>query len=292
MTEFMLSLHNLLQHFTNHYLRLDNLDLLTSNWTELNWTELNWTELNWTQSQSQSYVTTDGQSASLFWCQAPIWGLRPDFYYCQTVAGLLLFGALSDERTGLPFTIAAGPRQRSHSWVWVSGDSWPYFTLSDSRPLEPGGPGPRIYISQEQGDTVIPPGTGFPFRRLLLLAGLRRRSSSELKVKVTLRLTVIQSVSLGFEHHLGLIARYLSLFHSYGPVFFGSPSLTRGQVCLLHMLLALTSLVFLGSESLWTRDHTLLSQIWDFPLRLNWTDLGFPLYRLRVDSTENTSIAQ
>jgi hypothetical protein len=27
------------------------------------------------QSQSQSYVTTDGQSASLSWCQAPIWGL-------------------------------------------------------------------------------------------------------------------------------------------------------------------------------------------------------------------------
>jgi hypothetical protein len=24
---------------------------------------------------------------SLSWCQAPIWGLRPQFYYCQTVAG-------------------------------------------------------------------------------------------------------------------------------------------------------------------------------------------------------------
>jgi hypothetical protein len=45
--------------------------------------------------------------------QAPIWGLRPDFYYCQTVADLLLWGALSDERTGLSFTIAAGLRQRS-----------------------------------------------------------------------------------------------------------------------------------------------------------------------------------
>jgi hypothetical protein len=33
------------------------------------------------QSQSQSYVTTDGQSASLSWCQAPIWGLRPDFFF-------------------------------------------------------------------------------------------------------------------------------------------------------------------------------------------------------------------
>jgi hypothetical protein len=40
---------------------------------------------------------------------------------------------------------------------------------------QPGRPGPRIYIPQEQDDPVISPGTGFPFRRLLQLAGLRRR---------------------------------------------------------------------------------------------------------------------
>jgi hypothetical protein len=34
--------------------------------------------------------------------------LRPDLYYCQTVAGLLMCGPLSDERTGLSFTIPAG----------------------------------------------------------------------------------------------------------------------------------------------------------------------------------------
>jgi hypothetical protein len=59
--------------------------------------------LSATQSQSQSYVTTDGQSASLSWNEAPIWGLRPDLYYYQTVAGLLMWGALSDERTDLSF---------------------------------------------------------------------------------------------------------------------------------------------------------------------------------------------
>jgi hypothetical protein len=39
------------------------------------------------------------------------------------------------------------------------------------------------------------------------------------KVKVTLRLTVSQSVSLGVEPHLGLMTRYLLLFDGYGLVF-------------------------------------------------------------------------
>jgi hypothetical protein len=82
----------------------------------------------------QSYVITDGQSASLSWCQALICGTRPDFCYCQTVGGLLTWGAPSDETTGLAFTIAAGPRQRSHSLVRVPRESWPYLTVSFETP--------------------------------------------------------------------------------------------------------------------------------------------------------------
>jgi hypothetical protein len=78
-------------------------------------------------------------------------------------------------------------------------------------------------------------------------------------------MTVSQPVSLGVDPHLGLMTRYLLLFDSYGFAFCGAPSLTRGRVCLLYMVLALASAVFLGSESLGTRDHILLSQIWDFP---------------------------
>jgi hypothetical protein len=63
------------------------------------------------------------QSASLPWNKAPIWSLRPDLYYCQTVADLLMWAALSDERTDLPFICAAGPRQRSLSRVRVPWDS-------------------------------------------------------------------------------------------------------------------------------------------------------------------------
>jgi hypothetical protein len=89
-------------------------------------------------------------------------------------------GALSDERTSLSFTIAAGPLQRCHSRVRVPRESRPYFTVSDSRLLQPGGPGPRIYIPQQQGGSVMPPGTGYPFRGLLGLTGLRLRYSKPL----------------------------------------------------------------------------------------------------------------
>jgi hypothetical protein len=78
--------------------------------------------------------------------------------------------------------------------------------------------------------------------------------TDSLEVEVTLRLAVGQSVSLGVEPHLGLMTRSLLLFDSYGLVFVGRP-LTRGRVCLLYMLLVFAGAVFLGSESLGSRDH-------------------------------------
>jgi hypothetical protein len=47
--------------------------------------------------------------------------------------------------------------------------------LSHLRLSQPEGPGSRIYIPQGQDGPVIPPGTGFPLRHLLQLAGLRWR---------------------------------------------------------------------------------------------------------------------
>jgi hypothetical protein len=67
------------------------------------------------KSKSKSKLHYDqqsvGQSVLVPSC---IWGTRPDFCYCQTAAGLFMWGALSDKRMGLSFTAAAGPRQRSH----------------------------------------------------------------------------------------------------------------------------------------------------------------------------------
>jgi hypothetical protein len=70
-------------------------------------------------------------------------------------------------------------------------------------------------------------------------------SQVKAKVKVTLRLKFSQSVS-----------------QSVSTVLF-----SWGRFCLLHMMLAPDSAVFLGSESLGTRDHILLSQTPDFPFR-------------------------
>jgi hypothetical protein len=61
---------------------------------------------------------------------SPIWSSCPDIYYSLTVTVLFLWGALSDERTGLSFVYAAGPRQRSLFRVRVPWISRPYFTVS------------------------------------------------------------------------------------------------------------------------------------------------------------------
>jgi hypothetical protein len=89
---------------------------------------------NWLNSKSKSKLYYDRRSVgrSLLVSSSHV-RLSTRFCYYQTVASLLMWGALSDERTGLPFTIGIGPRQRSHSWVRVPWDTWPYFTLSDSR---------------------------------------------------------------------------------------------------------------------------------------------------------------
>jgi hypothetical protein len=62
-----------------------------------------------------------------------------------------MWDALSDEITCVSFTIVAGPRQRSHSRVRVPRNSCSYFSVSDSRLLQPGGPGPQAASYDPKG---------------------------------------------------------------------------------------------------------------------------------------------
>jgi hypothetical protein len=86
-----------------------------------------------TSSQSQSHIATDGQSASKSWCRAPSGAYDQIFIAIWQLRSCILWGALSDERTGLYFVYAAGPCQRSLSRVRVPWYSRPYFTVSDLR---------------------------------------------------------------------------------------------------------------------------------------------------------------
>jgi hypothetical protein len=85
----------------------------------------------------------------------------------------------------LPFTISAGPRQRIYYQVRGLQNSWPHFTVSDSKLPQPGGSRRRTYIPQKQGGSVITPGTEFPFHSLQI----------KVKVKITLLLAASQSAS-------------------------------------------------------------------------------------------------
>jgi hypothetical protein len=95
---------------------------------------------------------------------------------------------------GIPLWQEDGSVVYSYCWTSpaVSLEYKPLGTCDVYQRLsQPGGPGSRIYIPQEQGGPVKPPGpyTGFPFRPRMRLAGLRCRYSnpSALKYKNLIR---------------------------------------------------------------------------------------------------------
>jgi hypothetical protein len=51
-----------------------------------------------TQGSGSDYFVTDGQSANLSRCLAPVWGPWPDLYYGRTFEVFMLRGALPGER--------------------------------------------------------------------------------------------------------------------------------------------------------------------------------------------------
>jgi hypothetical protein len=75
---------------------------------------------------------------------SPIWGSWPDInYYRLTVTVLLLWGALSDERTSMSFVYAAGPCQCSLF------DSFSLFVTSYDFQVHGGGIRPRLHTGHK-----------------------------------------------------------------------------------------------------------------------------------------------
>jgi hypothetical protein len=128
---------------------------------------------------------------------------------------------------GLSFTTAAGPRQRNHSRVQVPWDSWPYFTVSDSRlPFSP-----PLTIRRATVEVFEPASTrGNLTSESELLYDWRFTASQFLSAPNPLRLTVSNFFYLNPSGHSAYV----------------TSSLTRGRVCRLQLLLTLVSSANLG----------------------------------------------
>jgi hypothetical protein len=88
----------------------------------------------------------------------------------------------------------------------------------------------------------------------------------KVKAKFILRPTVSRPFHLSVKHPSGTRDQLFSLkFFRQLRVSFVAPSLTRGRVCNLLLLLVLASAVPLGSEFSGTQDHILLSQFLRLP---------------------------
>jgi hypothetical protein len=153
-------------------------------------------------SEYESYVTTDGQSASLFWNKGPIWGLRLDFYYCQTVCGFIYVSrSLWREDESVVYNFCWPSPAQSFSGPSPVGLVTIFYCLRFETSLFIASD-----YSQGYGGGIRP----WPH------TGIDEWSQSHIA-------TDGQSVCLGVEPRLGLLTRCFFLFDSYCPVHVGTP---------------------------------------------------------------------
>jgi hypothetical protein len=106
-----------------------------------------------------------------------------------------------------------------------------------------------------------------PIRIMTILYCLRFETSlwlNELSLSLILQPAVSRPVYLGIKHISGAYNQIFNTVRQLQVCWCEAPSLTRGWVCHLQLLLALASGVTFGSESRGTRYHILLSHFRDF----------------------------
>jgi hypothetical protein len=113
-----------------------------------------------------SKLLYDRWSVSMPGCRAPF-GTRDQILL---PVGMLLSEICGLVSVGCPLWREDGSAICSAITQWSESHRTHNHTLlSHLRLPQPGGPGSRIYIPQEHGGPVIPPGIGFPLCRLLQL---------------------------------------------------------------------------------------------------------------------------
>jgi hypothetical protein len=135
------------------------------------------------QSQSQSYLTSDSQSAGRSWCQTTIRARDQLFFLFQIFLRQLrvcyfMAPSLTRRRVcnlllllGLASAVPLGSESRvTQDQILLSR----FLRLPSTWRAR----FPCLYLHQGQGGPVIPTGTGFHLRRLLRLTGLRCRHSN------------------------------------------------------------------------------------------------------------------
>jgi hypothetical protein len=88
-----------------------------------------------------------------------------------------------------------------------------HVTVSDLRLPQPGGPSPCIYIPQEQGGPVIPPGTGFLSDSLSLTCtpGVGSRRTGERSPPSRVLSISLQSPPIGYWRNDSVLPREQSI---------------------------------------------------------------------------------
>jgi hypothetical protein len=121
------------------------------------------------------------------------------------------------------------------------------------------------YSTVKWRQCVPPPNHRLSSNELHGVVSLKTHRTVE--VEVNLRPTVSRSVCLGVRRPSGTSDQFFFLleisFRQLRVCYFVAPSLTRGQVCnlLIQLLLGLARAVTLGSKSLRTHGHILLSHL-------------------------------